>query len=205
MTKILLTAFDAFGGESVNPSSEAIGRVCAPEGVELHRLVLPTSFRRSFAELEREATALRPQAIICVGQAGGRAAITPERVAINVMDASIPDNDGCAPVDEPISPDGKAAYFATLPIKRIRDAIRAEGIACELSNSAGTFVCNRVMYGALELCATKLRGTLAGFIHVPYMDDQAKGGEPAMALERIVRGLEVSLSETADHIAERAE
>ena len=203
MITILITAFDAFGGADVNPSAEAVAKIVAPDGVDLRRVVLPTSFARSFDALRREAAALCPQAIICVGQAGGRAAVTPERVAINLMDASIPDNDGETPTDEPIVPGAEAAYFATLPFKRIRGAIKAAGIACELSNTAGTFVCNRVMYGALRLCATELPGTIAGFIHVPYMDGQAKNGEPSMALGDIVRALEIAVGETAAFIAER--
>ena len=144
--KILLTGFEPFGGEPVNPAWEAVQRVRAPEGAELLRLQVPTVFARAgdlvCAAMERE----RPDLVLCVGQAAGRAALTPERVAINIMDASIPDNAGAQPREEPVVPGGPAAYFTTLPVKRIAAAIQAAGVPAAVSNSAGTFVCNALLY-----------------------------------------------------------
>ena len=196
--KILLTAFEPFGGEPVNPAWEAVQRARAPEGVELVRLQVPTVFAEAgdlvCAAMERE----RPDLVLCVGQAAGRAALTPERVAINMMDASIPDNAGAQPQEEPIVPGGPAAYFATLPVKRIAAAIQAAGVPAAVSNSAGTFVCNALLYRVLheaERCAPGLR---AGFLHVPCLPEQAermgKDRElPSLPLEQIVRGLEAAI------------
>ena len=137
--------------------------------------------------IEREA----PDAVLCLGQAGGRAAITPERVAINVDDARIPDNAGEQPVDRPTVPGGPAAYFATLPVKAMAEAIRAAGVAAEVSNTAGTFVCNHLMYAVLHLLAERYPGVRAGFMHVPFVPEQTgdKPGQPSMPLADMVRGL----------------
>lgn len=202
MVTVLMTAFDPFGGETVNPAREALLRVTQPQGVRLACLTVPTVFDECEGVLAAAMEEAKPDAVICVGQAGGRSAVTPERVAVNIMDAAIPDNAGRIPVDEPIVPGGEAAYFSTLPIKRIRDAIRSAGIASEISNSAGTFVCNRLMYGALRLCAAEYPGVIAGFIHVPYLPEQAKraGDAPSMELADDVLALEIAARVTADFV-----
>ena len=197
--KLLLTAFDPFGGEPVNPAWEAVQRVRAPEGVELLRLQVPTVFGLSgdlvCAAMARE----KPDAVLCVGQAAGRAALTPERVAINLMDASIPDNAGAQPLEQPIVPGGPAAYFATVPVKALADAIRAAGIPAAVSNTAGTFVCNQLLYRVLHEIETRFPGMRGGFIHVPCLPEQAerlgKGQTiPSLSLEQIITGLEAAIA-----------
>ena len=199
MKKILLTAFEPFGGEPVNPAWEAVQRVRAPEGTELVRLQVPTVFARAgdlvCAAMERE----RPDLVLCVGQAAGRAALTPERVAINVADASIPDNAGAQPQEEPIVPGGPAAYFATLPVKRVAAAIRAAGVPAAVSNSAGTFVCNALLYRVLHEAERRTPDLRAGFLHVPCLPEQAERMRedreiPSLPLEQIVIGLEAALA-----------
>ena len=190
--KLLLTAFEPFGGEAVNPAEEAMGRMPDRVGdVEIVKLAVPVTFAGCLAPvaeaIEREA----PDAVLCLGQAGGRAAITPERVAVNVDDARIPDNAGEQPVDRPAVPGGPAAYFATLPVKAMAEAIRAAGVAAEVSNTAGTFVCNHLMYAVLHLLAERYPGVRAGFMHVPFVPEQTgdKPGQPSMPLADMVRGL----------------
>ena len=190
--KLLLTAFEPFGGEAVNPAEEAMGRMPDRVGdVEIVKLAVPVTFAGCLAPvaeaIEREA----PDAVLCLGQAGGRAAITPERVAVNVDDARIPDNAGEQPVDRPAVPGGPAAYFATLPVKAMAEAIRAAGVAAEVSNTAGTFVCNHLMYAVLHLLAGRHPGVRAGFMHVPFVPEQTgdKPGQPSMPLADMVRGL----------------
>ena len=184
--KLLLTGFEPFGGQTVNPSWEAVRLL--PEridGVELVKLLVPTTFAGSVAALRRALDRERPNAVLCLGQAGGREGLTPERVAINVDDASIPDNDGAQPTDAPIVPDGPVAYFATLPVKTMAEAIRASGVPASVSNTAGTFVCNHLMYSLLHILASEYPGVRGGFMHVPYMSGQ---GTPCLPLEEIVRG-----------------
>ncbi len=165
--KILLTAFEPFGGEATNASLEAMKRIRAPQGIELIRLEVPTVFARAGESVLRAVREVKPDAVICLGQAAGRAAVTPERVAINVRDASIPDNAGNMPQDEPVVPGGPAAHFSTLPIRAMTDAALKAGVSAVISNSAGTFVCNDLMYTllhALDNACLQIRG---GFIHVP--------------------------------------
>ena len=190
--KLLLTGFEPFGGQSLNPSWEAVRRL--PEqvdGVRLVKLLTPTSFAGSVAVLRRAVDLERPQAVLCLGQAGGRGGLTPERVAINVDDARIPDNDGFQPVDCPIVPGGPAAYFATLPVKAMVRAIQAAQVPASLSNTAGTFVCNHLMYSLLHLLAGTYPAVRGGFMHVPNMPGQ---GEPCLPLEDIVRGLTAAVA-----------
>ena len=198
--KILLTAFDAFGGETINPALKAVSLVKAPEGAELVKLEVPTVFGTSVdvvaAAMERE----QPDAVVCVGQAGGRSCITPERVAINLMDAGIADNEGNLPVDLPVVPGGENALFSTLPVKAIVAAIQAADIPAQLSCSAGTFVCNQLLYGVLNLCQEQFPNTLAGFIHVPFLPEQTvdRPEMPSLPLASIVTALEAALSCVAD-------
>lgn len=198
--KILLTAFDPFGGETVNPALKAVSLVKAPEGVELVKLEVPTVFGKSVDAVADTMDRERPDAVVCVGQAGGRSAVTPERVAINLMDAGIADNEGNIPVDLPVVPGGENALFSTLPVKAIVAAIQAAGIPAQLSCSAGTFVCNQLLYGVLNLCKEKFPGTLAGFIHVPFLPEQTadRPQMPSLPLSSIVTALEAALSCIAD-------
>lgn len=192
--KILLTGFDAFGGATLNPSWLAVQ---ALQGRQMlgHRVVaaqLSTVFDASLRELNALLLQHRPALVICVGQAGGRGALSLERVAINVNDAPIADNAGAQPVDTPVVRRAPAAYFTGLPIKAMRAALQREGIAAEVSQTAGTFVCNHVFYGLMRTLATtrELRHTRGGFVHVPWLPEQ---GTPHMALDDIVRGLRVAL------------
>ena len=169
MKKLLITGFDPFGGEPVNPAYEAVRLL--PDvvaGIKLCKLEVPTEFVRSGAVLRDALAAERPDAVLCVGQAGGRAAITPERVAINLMDARIPDNAGFQPVDQPVVPGGPDAYFATLPVRRMAETIEKAGIPAQISNTAGTYVCNCLLYTLLHTAAVEYPGMPGGFIHVPY-------------------------------------
>ena len=147
--KILLSAFEPFGGEGVNASQEALKLIKAREGTELVKITVPTVFGLAGTTLLDALRKEKPDAVICLGQAGGRAAVTPERCAINVRDARIPDNAGHQPKDEPVIAGGPAAFFSTLPIKAMAAAARKAGFAAEISNSAGTFVCNDLMYSLL--------------------------------------------------------
>ncbi len=200
--KILLTAFDPFGGEEINPAEEAV-RLVADRigGADIVKLTVPTVFGKS---IEIAAEAIRrenPDAVLMIGQAGGRSAITPERVAININDARIADNAGHIPTDEPIAKNGPAAYFSTLPIKKMVEAIRAEGIPANVSDSAGTFVCNQLMYGVLDLLQREYPGTVGGFMHIPFAPEQtAKQHHPApsMSIEDVRRGIEAALRSIAE-------
>ena len=172
--KALVTGFEAFGGESVNPALEALRQLPENVGaVPLATRILPTVFGRSLAALEAAVAATAPDIVLCVGEAGGRSALSLERVAINIDDARIPDNGGNQPIDRPVIPGGPPAYFATLPIKAAVAALREAGLPAIVSNSAGTFVCNHVFYGLLHLAATRRRGLRGGFLHVPYLPSQA--------------------------------
>ncbi len=182
----------------MNPAWEAVQRLRAPAGAELTRLQVPTVFGESgdlvCAAMERE----RPDLVLCVGQAAGRPAITPERVGINLMDASIPDNAGAQPQEQPVIPGGPAAYFSTLPVKALAEAIRDAGVPAAVSNSAGTFVCNQLLYRVLDAIERRYPGMQGGFIHVPCLPEQAQrlGKEktiPSLELEEIVKGLEAAL------------
>lgn len=204
MIKILMTAFDAFGGDTVNAAQETVRAVSAPGGdVELIRLELPTVFGASVELLTHAMRTHRPDAVVCVGQASGRASVTVERVAVNLMDARIPDNAGFRPVDEPVDADGPAAYFATLPVKQIVAAINGRGVSAEVSNTAGTYVCNQLMYGGLHCAAEHFPQMRVGFIHVPNLAGQGgenAAGQTAMEREKIVLALETAIEATAEEI-----
>lgn len=191
--KLLVTSFEPFGGETINPAREAAQRLAARVGgVEICRAELPVVFGEAGDKALAAMEALRPDAVLCVGQAGGRAALTVERVAINVDDARVPDNAGFCPQDAAIAPDGPAAYFATLPIRKMVEAMRSEGLAAEISNTAGTYVCNHLLYRLLHAAAgTDIR---VGFIHVPFIPEQAHGDKPCMPLADIVRGLTAAIA-----------
>ena len=165
--KILLSAFEPFGGEGVNASQEALKLIRAREGTELVKITVPTVFGLAGTTLLDALRKEKPDAVICLGQAGGRDAVTPERCAINVRDARIPDNAGHQPKDEPVIAGGPAAFFSTLPIKAMAAAARKAGFAAEISNSAGTFVCNDLLYTLLYTLEREFPAVRGGFIHVP--------------------------------------
>ena len=195
--KALVTGFEAFGGEGVNPASEALGHLPPRLGeMALVTRVLPTVFGRSLEALGDAVATTAPDIVLCVGLAGGRAALSLERVALNIDDAGIPDNRGQQPIDRPVVDGGPPAYFATLPIKAAVAALRAAGLPAIVSNSAGTFVCNHVFYGLMHLAATRHPGLRGGFLHVPYLPSQAvaQDATPSMALADIVRGIEIVLA-----------
>lgn len=194
--KILVTAFDPFGGEQVNPAQQAVERLADTiGGAEIHKLIIPTVFGKAAEDVIAAMDSLHPDAVICVGQAGGRKAVTPERVAINVMDANIKDNAGQQPNDAPVVADGPVAYFSTLPIKAMVQAIRDAGLPAEVSNTAGTFVCNSLLYSVLHHASLHLPNTRAVFVHVPYIPEQTVGkeGVASLPLEDIVRALTAAI------------
>lgn len=191
--KILITGFDAFGGEKINPASLILYKIGDEiDGHKMEKLLLPTKFVGSADILEKKIAQTRPDIIISLGQAGGRSEITVERVAINIADASIADNDGKMPIDEKIRWDGENAYFSTLPIKAIVENLRKEEIPASVSNSAGTYVCNFIMYNDLYF-ADKYKNISAGFIHVPYLPAQVldKRGMASMSLENMVKAVKI--------------
>ena len=197
--KIIVTGFDPFGGETINPSIECVKALPEIEGVELIRLELPTVFKESAIRLNEVINDVKPDAVLSVGQAGGRPGITMERIAINVDDARIPDNISQQPIDEAIQLDGKAAYFTTLPIKRIVKAIREAGISAEVSNSAGTFVCNHIMYQALFAATKADKPFKAGFMHIPFIPEQTMD-KPSLPLEESTRALQIAIETIRDCI-----
>lgn len=183
--RLLITGFDPFGGEAMNPSWLAVEQLPDVIGVfELCKLNIPTVFGLAAQTVLDKAAEFHPDVILCVGQAGGRDAVTPERIAVNIRDARIPDNHGFQPGGEPIAPDGPAAYFTTVPVKEMAQAIRDVQIPAAVSNTAGTFVCNDVLYTLLHHYAGT--DTRVGFIHVPYMPEQ---GTPFLTLDRTVSAL----------------
>ena len=200
--KILVTGFDPFGGEKVNPALEAVKSLPSKiRGAEIAWVEIPTVFYKASEVLEAEIEKYQPDVVLCIGQAGGRGSLTPERVAINQDDARIPDNQGNQPIDTPIREDGQAAYFSTLPIKAMVKAIKEEGLPATVSNTAGTFVCNHLMYQALYLADKKFPNMRAGFMHIPYMTEQVvnKPNTASMCLADIVRGIEAAIGAIVDH------
>lgn len=188
MKQLLITGFDPFGGASVNPAREAV--MALPDVVgdyALTKLEIPTVFGLAAETVLRAAEALCPDVILCVGQAGGRAAITPEVVAINLREASIPDNAGNQPKNMPVVENAPAAYFSTLPVRAMAEGVKAAGIPCSLSYSAGVFVCNDLLYTLLHHYDGT--DTRVGFVHIPYLPEQAGEGVASLPLEDAVRGL----------------
>ncbi len=195
--KILLTAFEPFNGEKINAALETVNRVCVPDGVTLCTLTVPAVFGLCTDTVIDKIRSFRPDAVIMTGQASGRSAISLERIAVNLRDARIPDNAQNQPVDVPVDPDGPAAYFSTLPVKAMREAILAAGVPCELSCNAGTFVCNDLMYGVLHTLSLAVFPIPAGFIHLPCTPEQAVLYEkktPSMKTEDAAKGLEAAIS-----------
>ena len=188
MKKLLISGFDPFGGEAINPSFEAVKLLPDIIGeYELERIELPTVFGRAAEIMIEKIKKVRPDAVICVGQAGGRRGITPEVIGINLREASIADNAGAQPKNEPIRDSAPDGIFSTLPVREMVEAIKAQNLPASLSFSAGAFVCNDLLYSLLyEFRETDVK---IGFIHVPYLPEQAKEGVPSMPLDDIVRGL----------------
>lgn len=194
--KILLTGFDPFGGEPVNPAEEAVKRVSDNiRGAEVIKLTIPTVQTKSVKAIEEAIETHNPDIVISIGQAGGRFDITPERVAINMNDFRIKDNEGNQPTDEVIQEDGQPAYFTNLPVKAMVKHMNDNNIPATLSYTAGTFVCNHVMYGILYMIDKKYPNIKGGFIHIPYMTSQVidKKNTPFMSLDDIVKGLELAI------------
>ncbi len=196
--KILITAFDPFGGDIVNPALEAVKLMKDQiDGAEIVKLEIPTVFHKSIDKIKEAILSEKPDVVLSVGQAGGRFEVTPERVAINVDDARIADNEGNQPLDRAIFEDGEPAYFATLPVKAMVQAIRAIGLPSSLSNTAGTFVCNHVMYGVLYHISKMGKNIRAGFIHVPFTPEQVANRPapaPCLSAVDISRALEAAVA-----------
>lgn len=199
--KILVTGFDPFGDDVINPAIEAVKKLPdTVNGAEIVKLEIPTVFNKS-ADVVREAIEKeQPDYVLNIGQAGGRYELTPERVAINIDDARIPDNEGQQPVDKPIKEDGEPAYFSQLPVKAMVDYMKNENIPASVSNTAGTFVCNHIMYQTLYLTMTEYPEVKAGFMHIPFLPEQVveRPNTPAMALDDIVKGITASLKAIVD-------
>ncbi|MBS9431630.1 pyroglutamyl-peptidase I [Photorhabdus hainanensis] len=208
MKTVLITAFEPFGGEAINPSWESVRQLQNQQlsGAHIETRQLPCVFGTSLTCLYTAIDEIQPELVIAVGQAGGRPDITVERIAININDARIPDNQGNQPIDTPIVAAGPAAYFSTLPIKAIVSGLKAAGVPASISQSAGTYVCNHVMYGLLHhlaLTYPTVRGGLVrgGFIHIPYLPEQAvkHHGTPSMALETITMALKIAIHQALEN------
>lgn len=198
--KALVTGFEPFGGDRINPSFEALQLLPSRLGtIEISTQALPVVFGAALPALREAVATIRPDIVLGVGLAGGRMELSLERVAINVDDARIPDNNSNQPIDRPVVADGPAAYFATLPIKAAVVALREAGLPAAVSNSAGTFLCNHVFYGLMHEAAKSGNRFRSGFLHVPYLPNQAarQPGTPSMALEQIVEGIEIILATAA--------
>ncbi|MGO1632904.1 MAG: pyroglutamyl-peptidase I, partial [Staphylococcus equorum] len=193
---ILITGFDPFGGEAINPALEVVKLL--PDEIDGHKidkLEIPTVFHKSKEVVKEQLNQKEYDIVLAIGQAGGRFELTPERVGINIDDARIPDNEGNQPIDEVIQTTGAAAYFSNLPVKRMTEGIKSQGVPARLSNTAGTFVCNHILYQLGYLEATQFPNIKFGFIHVPFIPEQVtdKVEKPSMSLETIAKGLKVAL------------
>ena len=194
--KILVTCFDPFGGEPINPAIESVKRL--PDniaGAEIIKLEIPTVRKKSLEKIEEAINEHNPDVILSIGQAGGRFDISIERVGINLDDFRIPDNEGNQTIDEPIFPDGENAYFVKLPVKAMVQNVQKNNIPASVSYTAGTFVCNHVLYGVLYLIEKKYNGKKSGFIHIPFLPEQVvdKRNTPSMELSTIVKGLTAAI------------
>jgi len=201
--RVLVTGFEPFDGETVNPAWEVARRLDgwrSGEHVVAARR-LPCAFDAIRDALGRELAALRPDIAICIGLAGGRVDVSLERVAINVDDARIPDNDGAQPIDRPVVAGGPAAYFTTLPVKAILHRLRSAGLPAQVSNTAGTYVCNHTFYMLRHLAETSHTGLhRAGFIHIPYLPEQAARhpGSASLALDNLVAALRIAIETSVE-------
>lgn len=195
--KILLTGFEPFGGEEINPSYEVIKRIPDTiEGCEIIKLELPTVFQESFDILKESLEQNQPDVVLSIGQAANRYGITVEKVAVNLIDSKIPDNHGNQPIDAVIREDGENAYFSNIPVRTIVDNIKGVGIPADISYTAGTYVCNYVLYQGLYWCNHINQDMKAGFIHVPFATEQGAKKDkmvPTMSMEDMRRALEVTI------------
>lgn len=194
--KILITGFDPFGGESINPAEEAVKRLKDEiNGAKIIKLTIPTVREKSLKAIEEAIQSHNPDIVISIGQAGGRFDITPERIAINIDDFRITDNEGNQPTDEPVRTDGEIAYVTSLPVKAMVEHMKENGVPASVSYTAGTFVCNHVMYGVLYMIDKRYPNIKGGFIHIPYTTSQVldKRNMPYMSLDEIVKGLELAI------------
>ena len=194
--KILVTGFDPFGGEPINPAIESVKKL--PDniaGAEIIKLEIPTVRKKSLEKIEKAINEHNPDVILSIGQAGGRFDISIERVGINLDDFRIPDNEGNQIIDEPIFPDGENSYFVKLPVKAMVQNVQKNNIPASVSYTAGTFVCNHVLYGVLYLIEKKYAGKKSGFIHIPFLPQQVvdKRNMPSMELNTIVKGLTAAI------------
>ena len=194
--KILVTGFDPFGGEPINPAIESVKRL--PDniaGAEIIKLEIPTVRKKSLEKIEKAINEHNPDVILSIGQAGGRFDISIERIGINLDDFRIPDNEGNQIIDEPIFPDGENSYFVKLPVKAMVQNVQKNNIPASVSYTAGTFVCNHVLYGVLYLIEKKYKGKKSGFIHIPFLPEQVvdKRNTPSMELNTIVKGLTAAI------------
>lgn len=196
MSKILLTGFEPFAGETINPSLEVVKRLEEETwgNIEINLVQLPVVFGESVERVKAAIAEFEPDIVIAIGQAGGRSAISIERVAINIDDASITDNAGNQPIDQTIRSESPAAYFSTLPIKKMMKAGQDAGVPTIISNSAGTYVCNHLMYGILDILTGSNK--LGGFIHIPYLPEQvvSKPNQPSMSLEMLLKGFKAIIA-----------
>ncbi len=203
---VLLTGFAPFAGDTINPSLEVVralaGRVIAGHRVEIAEL--PVAFAAARRELAAAIDRTQPALVLAIGQAGGRACMSLERVAINWIDARIADNDGVQPIDEPVIADAAAAHFSTLPVKAMRAAMQAAGVPTELSFSAGSYVCNAVFFALMHRLAHHHPGARGGFIHIPYLPAQAAlhPGAPSMALDTMTRGIAIAIETALSHASD---
>lgn len=200
MKTVLLTGFEPFDGQAINPSEE-VAREINDATIARHKVVgalLPCVFGAAIKELKHQIKLHDPAFVLCLGQAGGRAEVTPERVAINVDDARIPDNAGQQPVDRPVVKDGPAAYFSTLPIKAIVHELRRREIPAAVSQSAGTFVCNHVFYGLMHELALHRPTVRGGFIHIPFVPEQTTD-RPSLPFEVVTEAVRVAIATTAEY------
>jgi pyroglutamyl-peptidase len=194
---LLVTGFECFGGEPINPSWEICNRLPRTlAGYRVETVRVPCEFRRAIEVVAEAIERYQPVLVLCLGQAGGRTHVSVERVAINVDDASIEDNGGWQPIDEPIAMNAPAAYFSTLPVKAMAAAMREARVPAEVSNTAGTYVCNHLMYGVLHYLAGTGNPARAGFVHVPYAEEQVldKPGKPSLAIATMARGVEAAVA-----------
>ncbi|NLR09371.1 MULTISPECIES: pyroglutamyl-peptidase I [Lactobacillaceae] len=195
--KILVTGFDPFAGATINPAIAAVNQL--PDeisGAQIIKLEVPTVFDQCAVVVREALIRERPDVVLSIGQAGGRAALTPERVAINLNDGRVPDNAGQQPVDQPIQPTGAAAYFTQLPVKAMVRAIRAAGLPSQVSTTAGTYVCNHLMYQVQYLRATAFPTLRAGFLHIPFLPSQVttQPNQPSLSLTDDVRGITAAIT-----------
>jgi pyroglutamyl-peptidase len=206
--KILITGFEPFGGEPINPSWEAVRRL--PDevaGAEVIKLQIPTVFGRSAGVVREAIVKHDPDVVVSVGQAGGRFMVHPERVAINMDDGRIEDNDGYQPIDTPIRADGAPAYFSSLPVKAMVTAMREAGVPAAVSNTAGTYVCNHIMYQVLYMIDREFPGKRGGFVHVPYTPQQVveKPGQPSLGVAEMATALTAGLGAIVEYTGKNDE